>query len=187
MDHEYYYNAAKSRYYNACSEISSCENRISTLQDQRQKKVNQINRLETEVKDNQEALDDIVLMLKSEEALNNKVTDISGKTSQASTAFVGMVHSSDVASKSLSDAYGDELTGTKRALSNALTNMRTKKNNLSAKVSGSQSDLRQAKSDLHDIDNSIKSTKSSLGDWRTTKKNASYDMEYHRRKMNEAA
>lgn len=38
MDYEYYYNNARSRYYNACSEINSCVNRINALNSQNGKK-----------------------------------------------------------------------------------------------------------------------------------------------------
>ena len=32
MDNEYYYNQARSRYNNACSEINNCENRQEIMQ-----------------------------------------------------------------------------------------------------------------------------------------------------------
>ena len=64
MDYEYYYQNAKSRYYNACSEINSCENRISELGVEKQQKNNQINKLKTDIKNNQDALEGIEQMLK---------------------------------------------------------------------------------------------------------------------------
>ena len=42
-DYEYYYNNAKNRYYNACSEINSCQNRINDLQSQKKHTINKIN------------------------------------------------------------------------------------------------------------------------------------------------
>ena len=31
MSYEYYYNNARNRYYNACSEINSCQNKLNDL------------------------------------------------------------------------------------------------------------------------------------------------------------
>jgi predicted nucleic acid-binding Zn-ribbon protein len=187
MDYEYYYNAAKRRYCNACSEIGSCENRITSLRSQRQQKINQINQLEADIKSNQEAFDGMSLIIKSEEGLNSKIADVDNKTGQASVGFAGMVDSSGVSNKSLTDVYGDEMAATRRTLSNVLTSIGTKRSALGAKTASLQGQLRQAKSDLQDIDSGIRSAESNLGDWRTAKTNASYDMEYYRRKMNEAA
>ena len=45
MDYEYYYNNARNRYYNACSEINSCQNRLNDLRVQQQNVINRINQL----------------------------------------------------------------------------------------------------------------------------------------------
>lgn len=42
MDCEYYYNNARNQYYNACSEINSCQNRINNLGVQKQNTINRI-------------------------------------------------------------------------------------------------------------------------------------------------
>ena len=76
MDQEYYYNNAKSRYYNACSEITSCENRINELKSQQQQKIARINQLKTDHKNNQDAFEGMGLIIKSDENLNKKILDI---------------------------------------------------------------------------------------------------------------
>ena len=40
MSYEYYYNNARNRYYNACSEINSCQNKLNDLRIQQQNTVN---------------------------------------------------------------------------------------------------------------------------------------------------
>jgi len=156
------------------------------LKSQQQQKINLINRLKTDIKNHQEALDWISRMIKDEEELNCKITDISNKTNQASVNYIGMVSSSDVTSKNLNDVYYDEMADTKSTLNNIFENLNTKKSALNTKIIDFQNQLKQAECELQDIINSIAATESSLQDWKRIKSNASCDMEYYRRKMNEA-
>ena len=44
MDYEYYYYQAKNRYYDACSEINSCQNNVNNLEGNKQVKISEINK-----------------------------------------------------------------------------------------------------------------------------------------------
>jgi len=57
---------------------------------------------------------------------------------------------------------------------------------LNAKIIDLKKQLQQAEAELDDINNRITATEASLQEWKRIKTNASYDMEYYRRKMNEA-
>ncbi len=186
MDYEYYYNNARSRYYNACSEVNSCRNRISGLNVQKQKTISTINQLKTDIKNTQNALDGIIQTIKSEEGLNRKLTDVSTKTNQASVNFSGMVHSSSVNSKNLTDVYGDETSKTKTALNSILNTLKAKKTYLSNKLSDLQNQLSRENANLENIKNQIRTIESNLQSWSSTQRSAGYDMEYYRRKMQEA-
>lgn len=186
MSYDDCYDSARNRYYNACSEISSCQNRISDLKIQRQQKINLINRLKTDIKNHQEALEGVSQIIKNDEKMNTKILDVTNKTGQASVNYIGMVTSSDVTSKDLNEVYNDEMTGTKSTLNSIFENLKSKKSNLEAKIIDLQNQLRQAEAELQDINDRIAATESSLQDWKRAKTNASYDMEYYRRKMNEA-
>lgn len=187
MDNEYYYNNARSRYYNACSEINSLVNRINELKVQKQKKLNEINQLKVEIKDNQEAYDYLShIITSSDTGLNTRINNIVDKTSQASDNYKKMVCSSDVQNKDLNDVYYDEITKTKNLLSGIFESLQTKKNTLNAKISDLKSKLQSAETELQDIEYMIRSTESSLQDWERTKSSAAIDMEYYSRKMNEA-
>jgi predicted nucleic acid-binding Zn-ribbon protein len=98
----------------------------------------------------------------------------------------GMVNLSDVTNKNLNDVYSEEPAKTKSVLSRILSTLKTKKTALETKLSDLENQLRRAESDLKDIENGIKSTKAGLQDWKSAKTSASCDMEYYRRKMNEA-
>ncbi len=185
MSYDDCYDSARNRYYNACSEISSCQNRISDLKRQKQQKINLINKLKTDIKNHQEALEGVSKIIKNDEKLNGKILDVTNKTDQASVNYIGMVSSSDVTNKDLNDVYNEEITNTKSTLNNIFENLKTKKSNLEAKIIDLQNQLRQAESELQDIKDRIVATESDLEDWRRAKTNASYDMEYYRRKMNE--
>lgn len=65
MDYEYHYNNARNRYYNACSEVNGCRNRISGLYVQKQETISAINQLKTDMKN----ADGIIQTLKREESL----------------------------------------------------------------------------------------------------------------------
>ncbi|WP_245532840.1 hypothetical protein [Acetivibrio clariflavus] len=127
MDYSYYYNNARRRYYEACSEISNCQNRINELKKQRQQKINLINQLKIDIKNHEEALDGVTQIIKSEGDLNKKIADISNKTNQASINYCSMVSSSNVINKNLNEVYNNEMTNTKRILNNIFSNLKTKK------------------------------------------------------------
>jgi predicted nucleic acid-binding Zn-ribbon protein len=186
-DYEYYYNNARSRYSNACSEINSCENRVNDLEDQRKQKINLINKLKTDIKDTQTALDGMIGIIKSDESLNSKIVEVSGKTDRASANYGGMVNSSDVTNRNLTDVYSDETAKTKTTLNKVLTSLKAKKTNLETKLADLKNQLKRAESDLQDIENRIKSTQANIQELKSRKSSASYDMEYYRRKMSEEA
>lgn len=183
MDFESSYNAARSRYSNACSEINKCENRLNELRTQKQNKVNQINQLKVDIKDNQEAHDNLVQIISGDSNLNSGILNIGEKTSQAAENFINMVNSSDVTSKDLTEVYSVEMTGTKNTINIIFDTLNTKKNILSTRIAELQMELKTAEADLQDIEAAIKSTESSLQEWRRIKSNASIDMEYNRQKM----
>lgn len=81
-DAEYWYNYYRQRYYSSCTEINSCEYDIYNIKIQRQKTVNTVNQLGTEIKNTQIAYDGLEKSLKREESLNNRFNDVANKTSQ---------------------------------------------------------------------------------------------------------
>ncbi len=186
MNYEYYYNNARNRYYDASAEITSCENRINDLRHQRQQKVNQINQLRTDIKNHQDALANITQISQSSQILHRKLLYINNKTSEASMNFSGMLSSSSEPSKNLDDVYGEEMSNTRHALNGILDSLNAKKNTLNSQIADLQSQLRQAEWDLQDIDNDARATQTRLQESKSRRSNASYDMEYYRRKMNAA-
>lgn len=56
MDYEDYYYESRSRYYDACSEVNSYENRANELRSQRQRKIIYINQLKSDLKRHQKLL-----------------------------------------------------------------------------------------------------------------------------------
>lgn len=186
MDYEYNYNNARSRYYNACSEISSCQGRLSELNEQKQNRISTINQLKADIKKTQAALDDVEQTINSEETLREKNSVVADKTNQAAVNFIDMVRSDNVTSKSLTDVYSDEASKTTTALNDIFSMIKNKKTELINKIADLQNQLSRAEADLQDINNQIRSTESDLQSWSNTQRSASYDMEYYRRKMQEA-
>jgi peptidoglycan hydrolase CwlO-like protein len=187
VDYEYYYNNARSRYYNACAEINGCEGRAGDLRAHRQQLMDSMNRLKSEITRNQEALEGVAQAVKAEDALAAKGRVIANRTSSAAAGFTAMAVSTSVRSRSIEDAYRAEMAATRRALESAMGRMRAQKAALAQKVADLEGQLHRAESDLHDVEAQIRSTESDLQYWCQQRTGASYDMEYYRRKINEAA
>lgn len=79
--------------------------------------------------------------------------------------------------------YGDETARTKSTLTDVMSALNTRKNAVNAKISDLNSQLRAAENELQNIKNQISSTQADLAEWQRIRTNASYDMEYYRRKM----
>ena len=65
------------------------------------------------------------------------------------------------------------------------SNLRNKKNTVNNKISELEENINRAESELQDINSGIDTACSAASDWRNVRRNASYDMEYYRRKMYE--
>ncbi len=63
MDYEYYYNNAGNRYYDACSEINSKDNRINELRNEKNRLINDINGYNAEIAKHTEALNSLTVII----------------------------------------------------------------------------------------------------------------------------
>ena len=185
MDYEYYYYNARNRYYNACAEVTSCENRMNELKYQQQQNNTQINQLTTDINNNQEAFEGMSQIIQSEENLNTQTLDITNKTSLASENFSGMVNSSDIINKDLNNVYNAESTQPQNTLAGILESIKAKKTALETLITELQTQLSSTETELEEITSGIGTTESNLQSWMSAKTNASIDMEFYRRKMNE--
>ena len=183
-DYEYYYNCAKNKYYDACSEINSCENRKRELNNQRQERIRQLNELKTELKNNKKAFEKLSKIANSGGNLNERLSQVKTKTSDAAANYSSMVSSTAVTNKDLNDVYSQETVATKNAICNLFDVLKARRDKLNAKIEELQQKLSQAETDLRNIESSIRSNEDSLWDWKRVKSNASFNMEYYRRKMN---
>lgn len=186
MDYEYYYNNSRNRYYNACSEISGCQSRLSSLNTQRQNMIHTINQLNIQIEREQTALEAMEQMAKGEGSLQQKIAVVSDKTGQAAANYVSMVDLSDAVSKDLTVVYGEEFSNTKGILDNVLNLLRTKITHLGNSINDLRNQLNSANAQLQDIDSQIRGTEANLYSWENTRRNAANDMEYYRRKMQAA-
>ena len=179
---ELYWNA-KRRYNNACYEITNCNNRISALENNKQHLTNQINQLEADLKKANKAFDQIRKILDREETLNEKIQSVETKTQEASVNFTAMVDASDITSKNLSELYGEESRQTRLKVDAIMATVREKSSMLSTEVEKLERSLNTANQDYDATKQQLRSTKSEVSDWERIKQNASYDMTYYRRKL----
>lgn len=179
---ELYWNA-KRRYNNACYEITNCNNRISALENNKQHLTNQINQLEADLKKANKAFDQIRKILDREETLNEKIQSVETKTQEASVNYTAMVDASDITSKNLSELYGEESRQTRLKVEAIMATVREKSSVLSTRVEELERSLNTANQDYDTTKQQLRSTKSEVSDWERIKRNASYDMTYYRRKL----
>ena len=187
MDYEYYYNNAKSRYYNACSEINDCDNRINDLNRQKWRKLNEINQINSQIRNVEQALSGIEQMVKKDAGLSQSFLKISNTTNEAANNYMRMISSDNISNKNLNDVYRNETNNTKKILDGIFDTLRSKKNALNARITELKSELQKANNEYQSFDSSIRATEANRQDWRTVKRSAAYDMEYYRRKMQEVA
>ncbi len=182
MDYEYYYNSAKGRYYDACSNISSCEGRRSGYVNEKNRRINEITEINAKLRKHYEALEQIEKIIKLETELNDNCTTIKNAIDEAGLNFSAMVQSSDVSTKNLSDVYKDENASD---VGKIFDGIRVKKSNLNGKISELEERKRNAEKNLADADSGIRTCDSDISHWRGVKSSASIDMEYYKRKMEE--
>lgn len=184
-DYEELYNLYRSKYYNACNEVNACERAIATMQEQRRSTVNRINEINARVKKTNGAISNMQSVLNREDEVTEKLTEVSNKLDLASVNYSGMVSSSDVSNKNLTDMFSGETTATGTAINSVFDTVRSRKASLETTVFDMQTELNNANYELSGIDSRIRSEKSSLSEWKREKNNSYYYMEYYKRKMQE--
>lgn len=182
-ENEYQYKYYRQKYYDSCSEINGCEQRIYHLENERRQTVSRINQLRTDIRNTQTAAENLEVISKQEGDLNSRLSAVADRTDQAAVNFRKMAEASHIRSKNIADVYGDETAKTRNTLNSVWSTLTAKKNNLNTKLSSQQSDLKRADSQLQQIDSSIQGAKSDMSYWKQQKTNNYYNMEYYRKKM----
>lgn len=185
MGYEDQYNEARSRYYNACSQVNECENRATALRSQRQQKLSYMNQLKAELKRHRDASLGLVAAMEREAGLRGGLSRVAGDVDLASENLGSMASSSTVRNKSLNEVYGEEASRTRSTLDGIFSTLRSKKAAIDGKVLELQENVARAESELQDVESGIRSADSSASDWKRERWNASMDMEYYRRKTYE--
>ena len=182
-DNEYYYNYYREKYYNACAEINSCDQRIYSLQQQRKTISQSIISLNAKIRKLENTVEDLEDVLGCESKISSQMTTVNTKIQEAAVNYSGMVSSSDVANKDLTSVYSDDNATTKTTISNVFATVRTKKTNLSSDLSDLQAELQHKRNEQQSADKEIGIQQSNRSYWQQQKTNAYYNMEYYRRKM----
>jgi chromosome segregation ATPase len=185
MSYQDDYNNARNRFYNACNEINYCENRLGILRDQRQKNINLINQLKTELRNTREARESVEAIIREETRADSHIRNITGKMDSASSNYNRMVDASDVSVKNLNDVYAQEALMTQQKKNQIFEQLTTQKNALDKKIEELENQLKQAEIALQETENSIRNTQQDLEDNRRAKNSASADMDYYQRKIRE--
>lgn len=183
MDYEACYYNAKSRYYNACTEINSCQRRIYDLKNYRRGVVSRINQLQADVRNTETALHEMAQVLRSEEPLNSKLAAVANRTDQAAANFSAMAAASDITGRNLSDVYGGEASKTHSELENILNTLKLRRKEVEDRLADLQNRLRQARAELDDTDAGIHAAESEQREWESIRRSAGNDMEYYKSKM----
>ena len=182
MDFEYYYNNARNRYYDACSEINSKENRIGELRNEKNRLINDINGYRAEITKYTEALDALEKAIKTRDDVVSSCDKSQSSIEEANVNFSGMIASSSITAKNLSDVYK---TDTRNKIDGVYEQLNLKKSSLNTKIA----ELKRQKSDSETAlslrDSEIRNANSDICYWESVKRNSSIDMEYYKKKMEE--
>lgn len=187
MSYEDSYNSARSRYYNACSEISNCQSRLNQLNAEKQTTISTINRLTVEINDYSIVNDELRELLGTESSINASHDGVVSSVGEAADTYIGMIEASNIVSKNLSDVFSNEDAVTRSTISTSMETIRSKKNVIETILEQKRTELAQAQTRLEELNASISSTNAELSSWESTKNSAAMDMEYYSRKMAEEA
>lgn len=182
-DYESSYYSARNSYYNACSQINSCQNRISELKAKKQRLINRINELKADIKKHEAAQKKLDKAIKEESTLTDSAANVSRKIAPVATGYSGMVDSSQTTAKDLSQIYGDEMTQVNQKITSAMQTLHSKSTALTQKIADLKQQLSTAESDLEEIKRQIRNAESELADWKCAKRNSSLNMEVNRKLM----
>ena len=182
MDYEYYYNSAKSRYYDACSDINSKENRIAELKNEKNRLLNEINSLKAEITKHKEALTNLEAAIKMKSDIDSSCSSSQTSLEETSLNFSGMAQSSNVSAKKLDEVYK---TDTRLKIDNVFDTLNSRKTTLNNKISDLEKQKRDTETTLAQKEAEIRNLNSDISYLNTVKRNASLDMDYYKRKMEE--
>ena len=182
MDYEYYYNNAKSRYYDACSEINSKGNRISELKNEKNRLLNEINGLRSEITKYTDALKELEKAIKMQDDIERSCDRSQSSIDEANINFGSMAESSSVSARNLNDAYK---TDTRSQMNNVFESLGSKRSSLNAKIAELEKQKNDSEAAYSLRDSEIRNANSDIAYWESVKNNSSIDMEYYKRKMEE--
>lgn len=185
-DYAEQYNRYRLRYNDECYAVNACERAIATMQEQRRGTVNRINELNTSIRKTRSAISDLQAVLNREDEVTGKMTEVADKVDDASVNYSGMVDYSEVTNKNLNDVFSAEASATRIQVNNIFGTVRSRKMNLEVGVSDMQAQLNSANGELSDLDARIRNERANLGEHQRARSNNFYNMEYYKRKMEEA-
>lgn len=185
MDNEYYYNQARNRYYDACSGINSCENRVNDLAREKNQVLADLNDLSAQLRRHQRASFELEGLVLCEDDLTDSLSTVANDMEDATDNFRGMAAASDTPSVNLNIVFSDEMTRTRSTLTASMNEFRSQKTNVDNRITQLEGAIRDAERRIVDLEQAIRITNSEADSWRSTKYNASLDMEYYRRRMDE--
>ncbi len=185
MDNEYYYNQARNRYYDACSGINYCENRANELARDKNQAIADLNDLNAQLARHRQASYDLGGVIAQEDDLTESLDTVAGDMDEATENFSGMAESSDTPAVNINEVFSDEMTRTRSVLTTAMSDFRTKKTAVDNRITELEAAVRDAELRIADIEQAMRINEADASSWRSTKYNASMDMEYYRRRMDE--
>lgn len=182
MDNEYCYSNAKNRYYDACSEINTKENRIADLKNEKSRLLNELNQINSEIVKYTNALADLEEAIKMQGDIEQSCGVSRMSISEADTNFGNMAESSNAQAKSLNEIYK---TDTQSKLSEVFVNFASRRSALNAKIAELQKQKKDTETAISLKDSEMKTAYSDIESLKSVKNSSSIDMEYYKKKMEE--
>ena len=174
------YASARNRYNNAVSEISSHEYRLNDLRTQKQQTITLINELKVDIENHATAYISMNKIINESPNIHSRLNSSDNKIIDAATNYTDMANSYGVATKDLTTVFSGDSTGTRLALINIFDILRERNAIIKERGMELQAQLRQAETNLENIESAIGTNETNLQSWVSARRSASISMAHYR-------
>jgi len=183
--HEDEYYAAKRRYESAYSDAVRYQNEIQRLYEQRTKLINEINRNNSEKKRFILSSDDLKKAISNDGGINDSLKSYSSNLMDATNHFK-MIGESDLGMpKSISEAFSDADKAVENNISTAFSKINSFHKDILHRIDEFGNTISRLENELQENKNLESRYLGYINDANRRKNNASVDMAYHKRLMQE--
>lgn len=182
--HQEDYMKAKKKYENAFIEKRRAENEINNILNRRQKIINMINELTAERNRNTDSLSEIQRSSAQNGDFDASVKDTETKLEAASSGFLAIGESSVGTPQRLTEVFDERNRKSKSSIASAFEQMKNIGSSIQRKIDDLNRQISQLEREMEEGKNRERYFNSVIAEQERIMNNASIEMTYHKKHMN---